>query len=107
MEIKGNQRNKFLHVRLSDEEHGVIAARARGAGLRVSDFIRSCGVHGKVSPVPSINVQQWAQLAATTSNLNQLTRLAHQGRVPADIADTVQTTAQLLREIRTSLIGEN
>jgi len=107
MEIKGNQRNKFLHVRLSDEEHGIIADRARGAGLRVSDFIRSCGVHGKVSPVPSINVQQWAQLAATTSNLNQLTRLAHQGRVPADIANAVLTTAQLLREIRTSLMGEN
>ena len=105
MEIKGNQRNKFLHVRLSSEEHAVIADRARVAGIRISDFIRGCGVHGKVSPVPSINVQQWAQLAATTSNLNQLTRLANQGRVPADIADVVQSTAQILREIRTSLIG--
>jgi uncharacterized protein (DUF1778 family) len=107
MGIKGKQRNKFLHVRLSSEEHAVIADRARDAGVRVSDFIRSCGVQGKVCPVPSVNVQQWAQLAATTSNLNQLTRLANQGRVPPDIADAVQTAAHLLREIRTSLIGEN
>ena len=80
--------------------------RAREAGCRLSGFIRECGISGKVSPVPSINREQWAQLAGTTANLNQLVRPCHKGTVPQTLDVTLLETSRLLHEVRSRLIGE-
>ena len=81
--------------------------RAKDAGYKLSGFVRECGLRGKVRPVPSINREQWSVLAATTANLNQLTKLCHQGRMPPILDATIMETARLLKDIRSRLIREN
>lgn len=100
-------RTKQLHIRITAEEADAIKEHARSAGFSLSDFIRTCGLHGKVSPVPSINLEQWAHLAATTSNLNQLTRLCNHGAIPCELLPTITETATVLKEVRCSLIAKN
>jgi hypothetical protein len=96
-------RTRQFHVRLNDDERAAMQARAAAAGYDLSRFIRECGLHGKVSPVPAICREQWAYLAATTSNLNQLTRLCHAGKIPHNLDATIFETAKLLQEVRSLL----
>ena len=105
MQTKANRIRQF-HIRLSEEERSQMQQKAKEAGCRTSDFIRKCGLEGKVCPVPSVNVKQWVELAATTANLNQLTRLANEGRISPAIEPVLLDTAKVLREVRSSLIGE-
>lgn len=97
-------RTRQFHVRLTDDERAAMQARAAVAGYDLSRFVRECGLHGKVSPVPAICREQWAYLAATTSNLNQLTRLCHKGKIPHNLDATILETARLLQEVRSLLI---
>jgi len=100
-------KTKQLHIRVTLDEEQRMRCRARAAGYKLSVFIRTCALEGKVSPVPSINIEQWVKLAATTSNLNQLTRLANSGQLPSELIGCLATNAELLRQIRASLIGES
>lgn len=100
-------RTRQFHIRLSDAELQQMHERAAAAGCNLSRFVRECGLTGKVSPVPSINRQQWSYLAATTANLNQLTRLCHCGAVPSNLDATILETARQLQEVRSQLLGGN
>lgn len=83
-----------------------MAERAKSAGCRVSDFVRHCGLRGKVQPVPAINREQWSYLAATTANLNQLVKLCHKGIISPSLDATLMETFRLLQEVRARLLGE-
>ena len=100
-------RIRQFHIRLSESELHQMHERAAAAGCTLSHFVRECGLTGKVSPVPSINRQQWSYLAATTANLNQLTRLCHCGTIPTNLDATLMETARQLQEVRSQLLGGN
>ena len=100
-------RTRQFHIRLNEQEHALMHQRAREAGFPLSHFVRDCGLHGRVCPVPAINLEQWSYLAGTTSNLNQLVHLCHKGTVPQHLDATILETARLLHEVRTRLLGKN
>ena len=97
-------RTTRIYVRCSPEEKQAIRERARTHDYSASDFVRECGLRGKVQPVLSINLQQWARLAGLMANLNQLTRHANAGSIQTDMAPVIQETREMVSAIRRDLI---
>jgi len=106
MNTNANRTRQF-HIRLNEEERTRMQERAKEAGCGLSEFVRECGLNGKVCPVPSVNREQWSHLAGTTANLNQLVRLCHKGQLPPTLDVTLLETARLLQEVRCRLIQGN
>ena len=99
------KRNTRIYVRVTPEEKRSIQERAKTHDYSASDFVRECGLWGKVQPVLSINLQQWAKLAGLVSNLNQLTRHTNAGVIEPELAPTIRETREMVDAIRQDLIA--
>ena len=93
-----------IDLRVTHEEKRAIHERAKASGYSASDFLREAGQHGRVQPVPSINLQQWARLAGLVSNLNQLVRHCNTGIVSPELLPTVESVQEQVDIIRKDLI---
>ncbi|MEJ5148838.1 plasmid mobilization protein [Sphingobacterium sp. MYb388] len=84
MNKKDNPRLKQLVIRVNDEEQKAIEANASKLGLTVSDFGRQLMVKGTVLTVQKVEVNTEVMsvdrrtIIGLASNLNQLTRYAHE-----------------------------
>lgn len=93
-------RDKRVDVYLSQEEIAAIEAKAKEAGLRLAEFVRSSALGQRIHALPAANAQLWSELAPTCSNLNQLARSANEGRIiniPADLLIELHDQVQALR----------
>jgi len=81
----GRPRKKILRESLvgcyvTTSEKVVISAKAEQAGLKVSDYLRDCALGKKIEPGRSTEeLEALRNLPGLANNLNQLTKLAHQG----------------------------
>lgn len=100
------RRGAALGVRLTDAERAEVEARAASAGVTPAQWLRIAGLSRRAppSPVPAVNRDAYAELARLAANLNQLTRLANEGRViaPGDLLDQV---AAEVAQLRLALLG--
>jgi hypothetical protein len=97
------KRNIRVFVRLTQEEKDAILKRAQEHAYTMSSFIREGAVLGKVQPVLSINLQQWARLAGLMANVNQLTRHCNAGHIPADVVPVLEDVRKQVNAIREDL----
>jgi hypothetical protein len=98
------KRTARIDVRCTVDEKHSIDARARAHGYPTTKFLREFGLLGRVQPVLSIHLQQWARLAGLMANLNQLTRHANAGSIQPDLAPAILETREMVRAIRLDLI---
>lgn len=98
------KRDLRIFIRVTSEERDAIVRRAAQHGYKFSGFIREAAVLGRVQPVLSINLQQWAKLTGLATNLNQLTRHCNSGVLPADALQTIEAVRQQVEKIRDDLI---
>lgn len=101
------QRRHAVSCRLTDAELATLDARrgevSRGEWLRLAALAKPPRI------VPSVNKVAWSDLARSAGNLNQLTRLIHEGKLP--VADRSKVSAQLMQlraemdQLRRLLIG--
>jgi hypothetical protein len=98
------KRTTRIDVRVTPEEKRCIDGRARAHGYPTTKFLREGGLLGRVQPVLSIHLQQWARLAGLMANLNQLTRLANAGTIRPDLAAAILETRDMVAAIRQDLI---
>jgi hypothetical protein len=89
-----------IHFRLTPEEKQIMADRAKAVGYTLSEFVRECGVTGKVEPVLSINLAQWGKLGGLVANLNQLTRHVNTGTLPPELGPTLTATLDEVVAVR-------
>lgn len=79
--MKSNEKKEYrITVRLSPEELNSIEAKAETAHMALSTYIRACALRHKVVVVEGVRECN-SELKAIGRNLNQLTVLAHEGRV--------------------------
>ena len=79
--MKSNEKKEYrITVRLSPEELNSIEAKAETAHMALSTYIRACALRHKVVVVEGVKDCN-SELKAIGRNLNQLTVLAHEGRI--------------------------
>ena len=79
--MKSNKKKEYrITVRLSPEELSNIEAKAETAHMALSTYIRACALRHKVVVVEGVKECN-SELKAIGRNLNQLTVLAHEGRI--------------------------
>ncbi|MDB5283949.1 MAG: hypothetical protein JWO06_3024 [Bacteroidota bacterium] len=90
------KRELIIRIRMTATERFQIDAKAKGAGMRPSAWIRTSAKSAKV--VPRLTAEErrilW-MLAGLANNLNQLTKLAHQ----LGLLSVVRDCDKLLKEI--------
>lgn len=72
------RRENHVKVRLTATERFMMAAKAKDASMRLSDWIRAAARTAKVvARITKEDAQVMRMLAGLANNLNQLTKLAH------------------------------
>jgi hypothetical protein len=104
-------RERRVNLRLNADEYARIASTAAALGLTPAAYLRRAGLGISASPppvVPEVNLEKWAELGRALSNLNQLVRELHGGRVPEmgpDILPLLRTVREELHSTREALRG--
>jgi hypothetical protein len=70
--IKASELRRQFKAYFTAEELAGINAKATGAGLPISAFIREASLGKRIIQVPTVNAGQWAELARLAGNLNQI-----------------------------------
>jgi len=92
--MKSNEKKEYrITVRLSPEELNRIEAKAETAHMAPSTYIRACALRHKVVVVEGVKECN-SELKAIGRNLNQLTVLAHEGRVQLVNLDGVESALE-------------
>ena len=92
--MKSNEKKEYrITVRLSPEELNSIAAKAETAHMALSTYIRACALRHKVVVVEGVK-ECASELKAIGRNLNQLTVLAHEGRIQLVNLDGVESALE-------------
>ena len=103
----GTVRDVTIGVRVAPGELSALTAKATHMGMTPAHWLREAALARRLPspPVPSINREQYAELARLAANLNQLARAANEGR-PVTVADALlqRLTAEVNR-LRLGLLG--
>ena len=92
--MKSNEKKEYrITVRLSPEELKSIEAKAETAHMALSTYIRACALRHKVVVVEGVKECN-SELKAIGRNLNQLTVLAHEGRIQLVNLDGVESALE-------------
>lgn len=100
-------RASTIGVRVSAQEYAALRAKAEQMGMTPAQWLRTAALSRRLPspPVPPINREQYADLARLAANLNQLTRLANEGR-PVRVSDPLlMELTDEVKRLRLSLIG--
>src|ERR1017187_4530315 len=98
------KRKNRVFIRLTSDEKDTIQKRAQEHAYTLSSFIREGAVLGKVQPVLSINLQQWARLAGLMANVNQLTRHCNAGHFSAEVLPVLEDLRSQVNAIRKDIV---
>lgn len=103
----GLVRRYAIKVRLSERELSTVRAQAHRAQLPTATYVRRVILGKAVRPcsVPAVNLKAIAELHREGNNLNQLTKLLHEGRAPLGLATTLDNLLKLNEELRSLLTG--
>ena len=92
--MKNTEKKEYrITVRLSPEELNSIEAKAETAHMALSTYIRACALRHKVVVVEGVKECN-SELKAIGRNLNQLTVLAHEGRIQLVNLDGVESALE-------------
>ena len=92
--MKSNEKKEYrITVRFSPEELNSIEAKAETAHMALSTYIRACALRHKVVVVEGVK-ECASELKAIGRNLNQLTVLAHEGRIQLVNLDSVESALE-------------
>ena len=101
------KRNKTISIRCTEEEYSGVHSRAEKYGLRLNEFVLKTALGKKIIVAEGL-ADVIRQQKAIGNNLNQLTRLAHEGKVTVvdlkplldEYAGATALFAKALREVK-------
>jgi hypothetical protein len=96
-----------LLLRLTAAELATVRWRAARARLPAAVYARAASLRAgsPPGPVPALNIFFVGQLGRLANNLNQLTKLAHQGRTSPLLLPCLEAILVEVRTLRRALIG--
>jgi hypothetical protein len=101
------KRGLSLSVRLSENEAEALKQKATLMGLTPTQYMREASLSRRLPspPVPAINREEYAALARLAANLNQLTKLANEGRSVVIAPDLLKKLIGETKSLRLALLG--
>jgi hypothetical protein len=96
-----------LLLRLTAAELATVRGRAARARLPTAAYARTAALRAASPPGPvaALNIFSVGQLGRLANNLNQLTKLAHQGRTSPGLLPCLEAILVEVRKLRRELIG--
>ena len=104
--MQREKKTEIITLRVTSKTKDRIRAKAQELGLTVTDYLCLCGLGKKIVQVDGLD-QVLSELKAQGRNLNQLTTLAHMGKITVVYGDRLaegygrisEQLRQLLREV--------
>ncbi len=90
------KKTAVLALRLTPEDKALMQAKAKEAGHNTNEFIRRAALGLELKQMLPVELKQ--AVSAASKNLNQLTRLAHMGRLNGVDEDTLGAIIQALNQ---------
>ncbi len=101
-----HRRRHLLTLRLNDGERDRLLYRAQQAHLPAAAYAHRCALaRGRPREVPRVNARSVGELGRLANNLNQLTKLAHQGQTSPALLPNLRVILVEVRAVRRMLIG--
>jgi len=100
-------RTSTIGVRVSAEEYALLRTKAQHMGMVSAQWLRAAALSRRLPspPVAPVNREQYGKLATLSANLNQLTRLANEGRTLTVSQSLLQALTAEVRRLRLGLLG--
>lgn len=100
-------RNAVIGVRVSAAEYTELCQRSTALHMKPAQWLRTAALTRRIPapPVAAINREQYVELARLSANLNQLTRLANEGRRVTISEELLIALIDETRRLRRGLIG--
>lgn len=100
-------RTATIGVRVSALEYDALRQKAAQMGMTPAQWLREAALSRRLPslPVPAINREHYAELARLAGNLNQLARLANEGRAVTIASALLQRLTAEVSRLRLALIG--
>jgi hypothetical protein len=92
-------KSRILNFRVTEQDHQRIHRRAEKAGLSLSGYLLTMALDGKLIITPGL-AEAAHELRKIGNNINQLTRLCHEGKITCP---DLQGVKQAMEEIWRSL----
>ena len=94
------KRSISIPMRVTEKELTTIETKATKAGMNRTDYLIACAVGKRITVIDDLT-PLLAELRRIGNNLNQLTRLAHLGKIEAiSLAETNEVLQQTYEELR-------
>ena len=103
-----NVRGMTIGVRVTDAEYAALQAKAEALHITPAQWLRDAALKRRLpsAPAPAINIEEYGKLARLSANLNQLTRLAHEGRPVTLHEPMIQQLMEEVARLRLALLGQ-
>lgn len=75
-----DKRGHTVSVRLNDAELARLDSQRDAVQMQRGEYLRAAALHRLPPTIPAANREQWAELARTAANLNQIARHLNEGR---------------------------
>ncbi|MDC9908884.1 hypothetical protein PSX32_21110 [Shigella flexneri] len=74
-----DKRRHTVSVRLNDAELARLDSQRDAVQMQRGEYLRAAALHRLPPTIPAMNREQWAELARTAANLNQIARHLNEG----------------------------
>ena len=103
-----NVRGTTIGVRVTDAEYAALREKAEALHITPAQWLRDAALKRRLPspPAPAINIAEYGKLARLSTNLNQLTRLAHEGRSVIINEDMIRHLLEEVSRLRLALLGQ-
>ena len=103
-----NVRGMTIGVRVTDAEYAALREKAEALHISPAQWLRDAALKRRLPslPAPAINIEEYGTLARLSANLNQLVRLAHEGRAVTINEDMIQHLMAEVARLRLALLGQ-
>jgi hypothetical protein len=100
-------RTVTIGVRVSANEYNALRLRALRMCMSPAQWLREAALTRRLPspPVAAVNRDQYAELARLSANLNQLTRLAHEGERVTIADGLLRRVLDETKRLRLALLG--
>ena len=75
-----DKRGHTVSVRLNDAELARLDSQRDAVQMQLGEYLRAAALHRLPPTIPAANREQWAELARTAANLNQIARHLNEGQ---------------------------
>ena len=103
-----NGRGMTIGVRVTDAEYAALREKAEVLHITPAQWLRDAALKRRLPspPVAAINIAEYGKLAGLSNNLNQLVKLAHEGRAVTINDAMLQHVLDEVTRLRLALLGQ-